>query len=96
MGLCISTPSSSSKVKPSSETPDISMSLTLILHPIPSKLPGSYVQFRCQILHREGRCLHRLGSVSGRWKICYRRSTDSYCCCCRSPTMQVLKKQLWL
>ncbi|ACA96967.1 AC4 [Gossypium punctatum mild leaf curl virus] len=33
MGLCISTPSSSSKVKPSSETPDISMSLTLITPP---------------------------------------------------------------
>nr|UXB94645.1 C4 protein [Cotton leaf curl Alabad virus] len=33
MGFCISTPSSSSKVKPSSETPDISMSLTLITPP---------------------------------------------------------------
>ncbi|ACU00724.1 AC4 protein [Papaya leaf curl virus] len=33
MGLCISMPSSSSKVKPSSETPDISMSLTLITPP---------------------------------------------------------------
>nr|AUX80813.1 C4 protein [Tomato leaf curl Sudan virus] len=30
MGLCISMPSSSSRVRPSSETPDISMSLTLI------------------------------------------------------------------
>nr|AWC15002.1 C4 protein [Papaya leaf curl virus]WLD17995.1 C4 [Papaya leaf curl virus]WNV28809.1 C4 [Papaya leaf curl virus] len=33
MGLCISMPSSSSKVKPSSETLDISMSLTLIPPP---------------------------------------------------------------
>ncbi|AHB52748.1 C4 protein [Spinach yellow vein Sikar virus] len=33
MGLCISMPSSSSKVNPSSETPDISMSLTLITPP---------------------------------------------------------------
>uniref|UniRef100_A0AB38ZLU5 AC4 n=2 Tax=Chilli leaf curl Salem virus TaxID=3145020 RepID=A0AB38ZLU5_9GEMI len=33
MVLCISTPSSSSRVKPSSETPDISMSLTLTPHP---------------------------------------------------------------
>nr|QRY06014.1 C4 protein [Tomato leaf curl Oman virus] len=33
MGLCISMPSSSSKVNPSSETPDISMSLTLIPPP---------------------------------------------------------------
>nr|QCY72070.1 AC4 protein [Cotton leaf curl Alabad virus]QCY72106.1 AC4 protein [Cotton leaf curl Alabad virus]QDQ36615.1 AC4 protein [Cotton leaf curl Alabad virus] len=33
MGLCISTPLSNSKVKPSSETPDISMSLTLITPP---------------------------------------------------------------
>nr|AUN34360.1 AC4 protein [Pepper leaf curl Bangladesh virus] len=33
MGLCISTPSSNSKVSPSSETPDISMSLTLITPP---------------------------------------------------------------
>nr|QPN01199.1 C4 [Chilli leaf curl India virus]WBT00802.1 C4 [Chilli leaf curl India virus] len=32
MGLCISMPSFNSKVNPSSETPDISMSLTLI-HP---------------------------------------------------------------
>nr|QCY72076.1 AC4 protein [Cotton leaf curl Alabad virus]QCY72082.1 AC4 protein [Cotton leaf curl Alabad virus] len=52
MGLCISTPSSSSKVKPSSETPDISMSLTLItppnsiqtsreLNPVPMSNPTS-------------------------------------------------------
>nr|QID21122.1 C4 protein [Papaya leaf curl virus]CVH55515.1 C4 protein [Papaya leaf curl virus] len=33
MGLCISMPSSSSKVNPSSETPDISMSLNLIPPP---------------------------------------------------------------
>nr|QQL11679.1 AC4 protein [Cherry tomato leaf curl virus] len=33
MGLCISMPSSNSKVNPSSETPDISMSLTLITPP---------------------------------------------------------------
>nr|QRY05540.1 C4 protein [Tomato leaf curl Oman virus] len=33
MGLCISMPSSSSKVNPSTETPDISMSLTLIPPP---------------------------------------------------------------
>ncbi|ADO40516.1 AC4 protein [Cotton leaf curl Alabad virus] len=33
MGLCISMHSSNSKVKPSSETPDISMSLTLIPPP---------------------------------------------------------------
>nr|AEY78480.1 regulatory protein [Croton yellow vein mosaic virus] len=33
MGLCISMPSSNSKVNPSSETPDISMSLTLIAPP---------------------------------------------------------------
>nr|AHZ45494.1 C4 protein [Tomato leaf curl Barka virus] len=38
MGLCISTPSSSSKVKPSSETPDISMSLT------PKKTPPNSTQ----------------------------------------------------
>nr|CCH57380.1 C4 protein [Gossypium punctatum mild leaf curl virus] len=33
MGACISMPSSSSKVNPNSETPDISMSLTLIPPP---------------------------------------------------------------
>nr|WHB10733.1 C4 protein [Pepper leaf curl Bangladesh virus] len=33
MGACISTPSSSSRVNPSSETQDISMSLTLITPP---------------------------------------------------------------
>ncbi|CAT00633.1 AC4 protein [Chilli leaf curl India virus] len=33
MGLCISMPSSNSKVNPNSETPDISMSLTLIHQP---------------------------------------------------------------
>nr|ASU11085.1 symptom expression [Tomato leaf curl New Delhi virus] len=33
MGLCISMRSSNSRVRPSSETPDISMSLTLITPP---------------------------------------------------------------
>ncbi|AGI99536.1 AC4 protein [Begomovirus catharticae] len=38
MGLCISMPSSSSRVRPSSETPDISMSLTLITPPISTQI----------------------------------------------------------
>ncbi|AGX32188.1 regulatory protein [Papaya leaf curl virus] len=42
MGLCISMLSSNSKVNPNSETPDISMSLTLI--PQPNSTPTSREQ----------------------------------------------------